>query len=250
MAKNLKHKRDAIDGTEVTLPGIGTFDSSCVYLSSDEHLGHANIIQYTGRPYETIEEMNADIIEKHNAIVPKKNSVWICLGDFAFVKNTDEERSIDQLRRFVKKMNGETKILFRGNHDRSPVEDFIKAGFQHVIPKGPGIVAAYGKYNVEMRHRPLPYPQMVCYEELYREPNPKYAGDKRPNYMILDRDNPNAENLLIREDVITIPGMVLCGHVHQTFRHYVKGNVLNIGIDVWEMAPISFDLAMTILING
>lgn len=230
------------------LPKIGVFDSREVYLSSDEHLGHTNIIQYTGRPYSSVEEMNEDIIARHNAMVSKKDSVWICLGDFAFVRNTNEARAVDQLTDFVKRMNGEIKILFMGNHDRQSMGDYARAGFNYIVPKGPGLTAEYGEYNIEMRHRPMPYPKIVCYEELYREPNPKYMNNPRPNYMILDRDNPNAASLHRREDVIAIHERVLCGHVHQIFKHYIKGNVLNVGVDVWNMSPVKLDDAMKLLI--
>ena len=33
------------------------------YWTSDLHLGHANIIQYTGRPFADVDEMNRALIE-------------------------------------------------------------------------------------------------------------------------------------------------------------------------------------------
>jgi|APSaa5957512576_1039674.scaffolds.fasta_scaffold01462_9 calcineurin-like phosphoesterase family protein len=78
-----------------------------IFFTSDQHFFHKNIINYTDRPYDTIEEMNADIIRKHNEVV-KDGDVVYQLGDFSFEKDITDTLS---------QLNGE-HIFVRGNHDR------------------------------------------------------------------------------------------------------------------------------------
>lgn len=82
------------------------------WVSSDTHLGHANILTFTdsnGKPvreFSSVEEMNETIIERHNSVV-KPNDIWYCLGDVVINK-----RFLPLLDR----MNG-SKRLILGNHD-------------------------------------------------------------------------------------------------------------------------------------
>ncbi len=76
------------------------------YYSADLHFNHANIIKFSNRPFTTVEEMNEELIRRHNKVV-KPNDTWYCLGDFAFSKNPDK---------FLSRLNGR-KHLIIGNHD-------------------------------------------------------------------------------------------------------------------------------------
>ena len=37
-----------------------------IYLTSDLHLSHKNIIKYDNRPYNNVDEMNEDIVKRWN----------------------------------------------------------------------------------------------------------------------------------------------------------------------------------------
>ena len=52
-----------------------------VWLTSDFHLGHFNIIRYCNRPFADTKEMNAAILERVNASV-KPDDVLYFLGGF------------------------------------------------------------------------------------------------------------------------------------------------------------------------
>ena len=54
-----------------------------VYLTSDLHFGHKNIIKYENRNYNTVEEMDEDFIKKWNNKVNNNDLVYI-LGDFSW----------------------------------------------------------------------------------------------------------------------------------------------------------------------
>lgn len=77
-----------------------------IWYSSDNHFSHRNIIKYSNRPFANVDEMNEEIIRRHNSRV-KPTDNWYCLGDFCFDKNPDK---------FLSRMNGK-KHLIIGNHD-------------------------------------------------------------------------------------------------------------------------------------
>jgi len=53
------------------------------YFTADEHYGHTNIIKYCKRPFNSIEEMDATLIENFNSKVTKADHT-IHVGDFTF----------------------------------------------------------------------------------------------------------------------------------------------------------------------
>lgn len=40
-------------------------------------------------------------------------------------------------------------------------------------------------------------------------------------------------------DLYPIRGNIMCGHVHQLYRRYAAGNVVNVGVDAWDMSPVA-----------
>jgi len=115
-----------------------------IFFVSDTHFNHKNIIEYTGRPFNTTEDMNNQIKRNWNKKVWKEDLV-IHLGDFAL----GSEEEIKEIR---KQLNG-TIFLLRGNHDHRVVNntgfliinEFLEIGnliFSHLplskeeIPKG------------------------------------------------------------------------------------------------------------------
>lgn len=51
------------------------------WFISDTHFSHTNIIRYTGRPFETVEEMNLCLIKNWNDCIDADDQVFF-LGDF------------------------------------------------------------------------------------------------------------------------------------------------------------------------
>ncbi|MDP2925455.1 MAG: metallophosphoesterase [Nanoarchaeota archaeon] len=88
-----------------------------IFITSDTHFNHKNIIKYACRPFKTIEEMNEEIIKRWNNKVGKGDIV-IHLGDFGI-------GSKNEIIELKNKLNG-TIILLRGNHDHKATRE---AGF-------------------------------------------------------------------------------------------------------------------------
>ena len=79
------------------------------FFTADEHYGHENIIKFCNRPFKSVEEMDADIIERHNDVV-SSNDIVVHVGDFTLSK---KNIAIE----YLKKLKGNHTFL-RGSHDR------------------------------------------------------------------------------------------------------------------------------------
>lgn len=82
-----------------------------LFLTSDTHFGHENIIKYCSRPFTSADEMDAEMITRWNIVV-QPDDVVIHLGDIAF-KN---RRQVEEI---VSKLNGKVYLVV-GNHDDPP----------------------------------------------------------------------------------------------------------------------------------
>lgn len=80
-----------------------------IFFTSDTHFGHENIIKYCDRPYDTVGQMDKDIKDRWNSIIPKDGIVFH-LGDFALYGR-------GKLSDYTSGLNGEIYIT-PGNHDR------------------------------------------------------------------------------------------------------------------------------------
>lgn len=78
------------------------------YVISDLHLGHKNIIKFSGalRGGANVEEHDLWIMDQWNSVVTKHDLVYV-LGDVAMNRESLEK---------VKRLKG-NKLLVRGNHD-------------------------------------------------------------------------------------------------------------------------------------
>lgn len=81
-----------------------------IFFTSDLHFGHENVIRFDNRPFNTVEEMDEEMIKRWNAKVGKGDIVYV-LGDFIWKAATNEAVNI------IRRLNGQI-ILIKGNHDR------------------------------------------------------------------------------------------------------------------------------------
>lgn len=101
---------------------IKTFENASeVYFISDLHFCHGNVIKYNNRPFETVQEMNEQLIENWNKTVPDYAHVFI-LGDFVFANKNRWKRILDRLTGH--------KHLILGNHDH--LEDIPEECFDSI----------------------------------------------------------------------------------------------------------------------
>jgi len=104
-----------------------------IYIISDTHFGHSNIIKYSERNFLTLQEMNDTLIENWNKTVSKKDTIYH-LGDFAFGKGNFSSH-LEYVEYLVGKLNGK-KILIKGNHDNKSTGWYIGRGFDIALDDG------------------------------------------------------------------------------------------------------------------
>jgi calcineurin-like phosphoesterase family protein len=77
------------------------------FFTADEHYGHANIIRYCNRPFRNAEEMDSEIVRRHNLVIGDGDIV-VHVGDFV-MGNRDASPYLGQLKG--------AHIFLRGSHD-------------------------------------------------------------------------------------------------------------------------------------
>lgn len=120
---------------------------SNLFIISDLHFWHKNIIKYCNRPYpceaSSLPFMNEDILKRFDDL--PEGSVVINLGDLL----VNSSKTFDDLKQLVERMkfNNKKLLLVMGNHDReltrflrkqsfnSSYKMFLEAGFDRVYDK-------------------------------------------------------------------------------------------------------------------
>lgn len=98
-----------------------------IYIWSDLHLNHSNIIKYENRPFRDIEEMNDTLLNNWKKTITKHDTI-INLGDVSF------KCSKEFMKNIISNMPGK-KILVLGNHDKArSVKWWHDVGFDIVYP--------------------------------------------------------------------------------------------------------------------
>lgn len=82
-----------------------------IWIWSDHHFGHKNIIEFCDRPYGDVHHMNSSLINAHNNCV-KENDIVIWVGDVSFMSDVKTNETLE-------KLTPTYKILIIGNHDMS-----------------------------------------------------------------------------------------------------------------------------------
>lgn len=90
-----------------------------VFVISDHHFYHDNIIRYCNRPFKNLREMHFVMTNKWNSVVSKNNTV-LHLGDFSF----GNKRIVSRLR---KHLNGKIYMV-KGNHDKHGIAWYNNIG--------------------------------------------------------------------------------------------------------------------------
>ena len=175
------------------------------YFTADLHLGHRNIIDYSGRPFRDVEQMDEVLVERWNATVAPDDEVMV-LGDFAMGR-------IDETLPVAGVLNGR-KVLLAGNHDRcwhghkkgveAATDRYLAAGFDEI--RQGTIDLAVGGVPVVACHFP-------------------YRGDSH------DHDRHVAHR------PVDAGAWLLHGHVHERWK--VRDRMINVGVDVWDFAPVA-----------
>ena len=99
-----------------------------VYVTSDTHFCHRNILKYepATRPWDSVDEMDEALIERWNAKV-KRNDIIYHLGDLIM----GHKKKVPEI---LSRLNGEIHLVL-GNHDRM-LAKFDQKGILNIKPLG------------------------------------------------------------------------------------------------------------------
>jgi calcineurin-like phosphoesterase family protein len=189
------------------------------FFTADLHLGHRNIARYEPARAraagvtsldgpaddETQARLDSFLIDRWNEVVRPDDEVWL-LGDVCMGLL---DHTIEHLSRLLGRI-----VLVPGNHDRVWAGDhrreqwwdrYLDAGVDEIVDGTATMQLADGSM-VDLDHFP-------------------YEGDSR------ERDR-------YQEWRPTDQGHVLLhGHAHSSWR--TNGRMINVGVDVWEFAPVA-----------
>lgn len=87
-------------------------NSNKLFVISDTHFCHNNIIKYCNRPFKDADEMNQVLIDNWNKTV-NKDDVILHLGDITAGAGKQKDLKTQEI---LLKLNGR-KLFIRGNHD-------------------------------------------------------------------------------------------------------------------------------------
>lgn len=116
-----------------------------IYFTSDHHFGHTNIIKFSERPFDSVEEMDEELIKRWNSKISKNDHVYH-LGDLGLCKSYRMKDILDQL-------NGKI-YLIRGNHEGAAQAnpnrfEWIKDYFELSVPDAD---APNGRQKIMLLH--------------------------------------------------------------------------------------------------
>lgn len=96
-----------------------------IWVTSDTHFNHENIIKYCGRPFANAELMNEYMVEMWNSVVKPGDKVYH-LGDVYMGGGFDREDTL----RTLSKLNGHKRLIL-GNHDNGK-DQILQKVFQKI----------------------------------------------------------------------------------------------------------------------
>jgi len=233
----------------------GSLFARKTWFTADLHLGHERIISLCNRPFETVDEMNKTIIEKWNERVDPQDTVWVLGNAASGAMHTPPRSTADGLV-LCNQLHGH-KILVAGDYDQCfhgywdgngaqtvARRDFWTAqyrdagGFADVVT-GKAMLKRTGKpvivplrpefgmapvLSVQLSHFPRAGDSPLDSSDRYARYRPRPAGASK------------------------VDPWLVHGHVHNAWT--VNGRQVNVGVDVWDFAPVSAETLLSVITEG
>ena len=150
------------------------------FFVADTHFGHDTVRTYCNRPFDSVKEMNAEMILRWNSVVGERDTVYH-LGDFAWGDPTP----------YLKRLNGRV-VLIKGNHDDGPWD---------------GYAAVHDILGIKLDGQRL----VLCHYKM----------------QVWDRSGNGSWHLY--------------GHSHGTQEELSNVASCDVGVDVWDFFPVSWE---------
>lgn len=115
-----------------------------IWITSDTHYNHNNIIKYSDRPFSNTLEMNECLRDNWNETV-KPGDIVYNLGDVYIGNYPDENYSTE---RFLSSLHGRKRLIL-GNHDNG-LDDVLRRSFQKIT-----MWRMFKEFGLMLSHVPL-----------------------------------------------------------------------------------------------
>lgn len=122
-----------------------------VWYTADLHFGHARIIELCGRPFESVDHMDAELIRRWNARVKARDLVYV-VGDFAWHSHTP----------YLAQLNGDKHLIY-GNHDPKRIK---RSANDEDRPAPDGWLTVSGIKEIMAQDGKLSHPVVLCHYAL------------------------------------------------------------------------------------
>jgi calcineurin-like phosphoesterase family protein len=178
-----------------------------IWLTSDTHFGHKNVIGFCDRPFADLDEMHETLIKNFNKVVKPTDTI-IFVGDITFL-NTSKTKSI------IDRING-TKIAVCGNHCPKP-NSLLNMGFALAVYKmelevrGQKVLISHYPFRPTLFRRA----QIWVLSKLGRKTDLRYMDRRHKD---------DGKTYLIH------------GHTHS--KRKFEGRALHVGVDAWNYQPV------------
>lgn len=171
------------------------------WFTSDWHLCHAAVIQYSNRPFASVAEMNRALITRYNRVVADTDFVYF-LGDLTLAPYKEAAPLLQELKG--------NKILVQGNHDHFSMSQYRDLRF---LVHEEILIRLFGR-RVRLSH----YPRRPSWISRLLKP--------AHHFRYLDRRPAKDGRWLLH------------GHTHSMERLNLKRKTIHVGVDAWNFEPV------------
>jgi calcineurin-like phosphoesterase family protein len=186
------------------------------FFTSDQHYGHEGARVKCNRPFGSIEHMNEELIRRFNEVVQPHHRV-AHLGDFTLGKSW--------VPAILPRLNG-IHDLYMGNHD-----------WVHPIYSQPHQSKSHPNRKPKAR---VKNPKLIWdmytqagFQTMQLEGFTEIAGQKvRLSHIPYTNHDGRYPDWRPKDDGLWL----LHGHTHKTWK--IRGREINVGVDVWDYAPV------------
>lgn len=117
-----------------------------IFIVSDQHLNHDKDFIWQARGFNSVEEMNEQLIKRHNEVVTAEDDIFV-LGDLCMGTDLIANKEL------IEQFNGKLHIIF-GNHDTQNRIAMYDICENIVEICGYATMLKYKKYHFYLSHYP------------------------------------------------------------------------------------------------
>jgi len=160
-----------------------------LFLTSDFHFSHKNIIKYCNRPFSSVEEMDKKLIQNINDIVGEEDVLWF-LGDFCFARHDYFEVA----KRYRDRIHCKNVSCIFGNHDGKEIAPLFSSAQDYAEIKWQGQMIVVCHYLMAVWNRSH-HGAIHCYGHSHSTVE-KWADKVMPGRRSIDVGVDNAAKIL------------------------------------------------------